>query len=82
MAEVELKLDIAHAAAGRLARAPLLKGVRPRTIELHAVYLDTPDESLRAHGMGLRLRREGTRWVQTLKARGLRQSRQRRLGEA
>lgn len=35
--------------------------------EIHAIYYDLPDQSLRASGMVLRLRREGMRTVLTLK---------------
>jgi inorganic triphosphatase YgiF len=37
---------------------------------LQALYVDTADRRLAAAGMALRLRREGPRWVQTLKGRG------------
>lgn len=68
MAEVELKFDLppeAHAAFRRLAP---IAAAKARTTRLHALYFDTPELELRAHGMSLRLRRSGRRWVQTLKA--------------
>jgi inorganic triphosphatase YgiF len=70
VAEVELKFDIAPGDLERLRSSRALGGVRPRTQHLLALYLDTPDEQLAAHGMALRLRREGRQWVQTLKAGG------------
>ena len=70
MAEVELKFDIALADVRRLRRARVLAGVKSRTESLLALYFDTPDEVLAAHGMALRLRREGRQWIQTLKGGG------------
>ena len=68
MAEVELKFELppeAHAAFRRLAP---IAGAKPRNARLHALYFDTPGFELRDREMALRLRREGRRWVQTLKA--------------
>jgi triphosphatase len=65
--EIELKLhiDAEHIDA-------VVKAVHGRTgatrTHLQASYLDTPKFGLAAAGMGWRLRREGRRWVQTLKA--------------
>ena len=39
-------------------------------VHLHAEYVDTVDWQLSLHGLTWRIRREGERWVQTLKARG------------
>jgi inorganic triphosphatase YgiF len=39
-------------------------------VSLAAIYLDTPDRRLAKAGLSWRLRREGKRWVQTLKAAG------------
>lgn len=65
--EIELKLDLdpAHLAAC-LAHPVLARSWKKR--RLTATYFDTPDQALRAKGLSLRVRREGRRWVQTLKA--------------
>jgi inorganic triphosphatase YgiF len=71
VAEVELKFDIAPRDVRRLRRAPpLARAKSAATQRFHALYFDTPDEMLAARALTLRLRREGTRWVQTLKGGG------------
>lgn len=53
-------------------RAALLQAVATAsatTTRLQAVYADTADQRLAAAGLALRLRKEGRRWVQTLKGR-------------
>lgn len=68
MIEVELKFQIP---AER--RNALLKAIDPKKsehIQLQAKYFDTADRQLSAHGVALRQRLEGTRWIQTLKAAG------------
>src|SRR5690348_4101795 len=70
--EIELKLLVPAGLLGKLREAPVLTrharnaGVTRR---LEAVYYDTPDRSLFSHGMSLRVRRHGNRYVQTLKRR-------------
>ncbi|MGJ7527079.1 CHAD domain-containing protein [Variovorax sp. GB1P17] len=66
--EIEFKFCIP---AGRLkaVEAALRRGTVVRT-RLQARYFDTADQQLAAHGMVLRLRKEGRRWVQTVKATG------------
>ena len=66
MTEIELKLQVPAAALAAVEHAVATPAaVRTR---LQAVYFDTPDRRLAAAGIALRLRKEGRRWVQTLKA--------------
>jgi len=73
MTEIELKFVVDEDTARKLWQrgeaARLLSG-RPRTMKLTSTYLDTPDRALWKAGIALRLRREGRRWIQTVKARG------------
>lgn len=62
MQEIELKFQVP---SGR--RAAVARAVAGRRLHLQAAYLDTADRALAAAGLALRLRREGRRWVQTLK---------------
>src|SRR5689334_1159565 len=68
MFETELKFQVPaeHAAAVRAAMARAV----PRRQRLRAIYVDTPEGDLARVGVALRVRQEGPRWVQTLKARG------------
>jgi hypothetical protein len=71
--EVELKLAIAPEDVPRLARSPQLKSAsvgRAVTTNLYSIYYDTPEGALRDQGAALRLRRAGSRWMQTLKTDG------------
>jgi len=69
--EIELKLRLPAAAVRRLTAHPLLRaGPRPAIRELYSVYYDTPHLDLRRSGVALRLRRDGRRWVQTVKGGG------------
>jgi triphosphatase len=68
MLEIELKLQVPPSAR-RAVDAAVGIGA-PRRTHLLAIYFDTPDRRLAAAGMALRLRKEGRRWVQTLKAAG------------
>ncbi|WP_180082832.1 inorganic triphosphatase [Acinetobacter sp. YH12201] len=68
MVEVELKFQIPEA-----RRNALLKALDPKKseiIQLKAKYYDTSERLLSQHGVALRQRLEGTRWIQTLKAAG------------
>jgi len=68
--EIELKLRLPATAVRRLSAHPLLRGVWPVSRRLYTIYYDTPDFELKARGVALRLRREGKRWMQTLKGGG------------
>lgn len=66
--EIEFKFCIPPARL-KAVEAALKRGAVVRT-RLQARYFDTADQLLAAHGMVLRLRKEGPRWVQTVKATG------------
>lgn len=71
MSEIELKFLIDELAAKTLwsrARASRIVGTKPTTRTLKSIYLDTSDHALKQAGMTLRLRRDGRRWIQTVKA--------------
>lgn len=71
--EIELKLVGREADLVRLGRLPLVREARlgrAQTRLLHSIYYDTPDHELAARGMALRLRRTGSRWIQTFKCGG------------
>jgi inorganic triphosphatase YgiF len=71
--ETELKLHIDPGQLNRLKRHPLLKTLTTARVtnqKLYSVYYDTPRLDLQRHGMALRLRRAGRRWLQTLKGGG------------
>lgn len=68
MFETELKFQIPPASEAAV-RAAMARAA-PRRQRLRAIYFDTAERALAAAGIALRLRQEGPRWVQTLKARG------------
>jgi triphosphatase len=67
--EFEVKLELAPASLSALKKFPLL---RTRTAASHAtefsVYFDTDNQKLRKKGLMLRVRRVGSRHLQTIKA--------------
>jgi len=69
--EIEIKLAIEAHRASRvwqaLSRFPHEKASSHR---LFSAYYDTPDCLLKRNGVALRLRREGQRWIQTVKSAG------------
>jgi len=68
--EVELKLALAPEDEGALRAAAALSGIPASAKRMVAIYFDTPRHDLAHARMALRLRREGRRWIQTLKAGG------------
>lgn len=72
--EIELKLLVTDEQAGRLRGHPLVTrfAVGERSVRhLSTIYYDTPDFWLLHHATALRVRREGDRYVQTLKTAGV-----------
>lgn len=66
MIEIELKFQVPPEARDAVGQA-MASGRSGRT-RLQAVYFDTPDRRLAAAGIAVRLRLEGSAWVQTAKA--------------
>ena len=67
--EIEFKFQIPPDRL-KAVEAALRRGTVVRT-RLQARYFDTADQALAAEGIVLRLRKEGRRWVQTVKATGV-----------
>ena len=68
MHEIELKFQIPESRFTHL-RQRFLQG-RTQAVRMQAHYFDTADGRLAGHEIALRLRLEGSHWVQTLKASG------------
>jgi inorganic triphosphatase YgiF len=71
--EIEIKLTIDAAYLDRVLRHPLVVRYAegpPLHLQLFNTYYDTPAFELHSHRMALRVRRDGDRFVQTLKTRG------------
>lgn len=69
--EVELKFLVPAAARADIAAEMARGSATLERLSLAAKYLDTDDRRLAQAGMAWRLRREGRRWIQTLKAGGM-----------
>ncbi len=72
--EIELKLTVAAATLAAVRAHPAIAAVasgRLRSRPLVSAYYDTPEHDLAAAGVALRLRRAGTRWLQTVKGEGV-----------
>ena len=68
LTEVELKFLVPTAARVNLATEMARSSATLDRLSLAAMYLDTDDRRLAREGIAWRLRREGRRWIQTLKA--------------
>lgn len=71
--EIELKLRLPPDAIARLQHNSLLRSLslsNSVTRKLYSIYYDTPDFDLRRNGVAFRLRREGKRWMQSIKGGG------------
>src|SRR5258708_16991770 len=67
--EVEIKLEVPRASLPRLAKLWLLRAREAAQTKAEiSVYFDTDKQTLRKHGLLLRVRRIGKRHVQTIKA--------------
>lgn len=67
MKEIELKFQVPAGARAAVEAAVAGRGAGATRQRLVAAYLDTPERLLGREGIAWRLRREGRRWVQTLK---------------
>ncbi|MBI1907027.1 MAG: CHAD domain-containing protein [Rhodocyclales bacterium] len=66
--EIELKLVLPQTAFAALRRHPVVAGsARLASATLDNVYYDTKDLALKKRSIGLRTRRHGKKWVQTVK---------------
>ncbi len=68
MQEIELKFLIPESRLKGLLRQAKVKS--SKSIKMAAHYYDTPTQALAKAGIGLRIRREGADWVQTIKSGG------------
>lgn len=65
--EREIKFRLSSSAARRVWRL-VRPATPPERRSVYSVYYDTSAQNLRRAGMALRVRRDGRRWLQTLKA--------------
>ena len=68
MQEIELKFLIPPAQLTKIVQRVNVKSAKKTQMAAH--YFDTQNNALAKRGIGLRIRREGDNWVQTLKAGG------------
>lgn len=68
--EIELKLRLPSSALVALRADPLWARTRATRKQLDNIYFDTPQRALAQAGIGLRLRSDGKRWLQTVKGGG------------
>ncbi len=72
--EIELKLSLPPSAQQQLLQHPLLQQLSIADREqrqLFNIYFDTPNQALNQHRVALRIRRQGERFIQTLKSKGI-----------
>lgn len=72
-AEIELKLSLSQQSQNSLKQHPLLRSCQrqaPQQRTLYNRYFDTPERALNQHKVALRIRRQGSDYIQTLKTRG------------
>jgi len=65
--ETELKLYIDPKYIRQFLDHPLLESTICMTQDLYNIYFDTSEHDLLRNGVGLRVRRVGDRWIQTMK---------------
>jgi len=69
--EIELKLALPATMQGLLLRQPILrKAIARQSHQLINLYYDTSTLALHRRGIALRLRKQGRRWLQTVKCVG------------
>ena len=80
--EIELKFIVNHSAVEALRdHLNTLGGEHHDPVQLLNIYYETPDNWLRGHDMGLRIRGENGRYEMTMKVAGrVTGTRERRLG--
>ena len=68
--EIEFKFRLPPPAAANLVADPLLRGAKSTQKRLENIYFDTPAFDLAEAKTSLRLRKDGQRWLQTVKTGG------------
>ena len=70
MSEIELKFMVDKERGRPVWNRAIELGyahAEPSVRQLESVYYDTPDKRLRKAGISLRIRRDGDKWLQTVK---------------